>query len=69
MVGIEMDVEVAPIIAAGYERGLILLNAGPNVLRLLPPLIVQAEHIERLIDVLREILASQVELQAETKPA
>ncbi len=56
MAGIELDVEVAPMIAAGYERGVILLNAGPNVLRLLPPLIVEEEHIEVLIGVLEEIL-------------
>jgi acetylornithine/N-succinyldiaminopimelate aminotransferase len=56
MIGIEMDGDVRPIIEAGYERGLILLNAGENVLRLLPPYIITEEHVDTLIDHLESIL-------------
>ncbi len=56
MVGVALDVETAPIIAAGYQHGVILLNAGPDVLRLLPPLIVEQAHVDQLIAVLEEIL-------------
>lgn len=56
MVGVEMDIEVKPLIDAGYQHGVLLLNAGPNVLRLLPPLIVEESHINQLIDALSHIL-------------
>jgi acetylornithine/N-succinyldiaminopimelate aminotransferase len=56
MIGVEMDGDVKPIVAAGYERGLILLNAGENVLRLLPPYIITEEHVDTLIEHLEGIL-------------
>ncbi|HEC23629.1 MAG TPA: aspartate aminotransferase family protein [Chloroflexi bacterium] len=56
MIGIEMDGEVMPLLEAGYERGVLLLNAGPNVLRLLPPYIVTEAEIDRLMDILAEII-------------
>ena len=56
MIGVEMDVPVASVVQAGYERGVILLNAGENVLRLLPPLIVTEKEIDRLMEVLGEII-------------
>ncbi|MBN1312963.1 MAG: aspartate aminotransferase family protein [Anaerolineae bacterium] len=52
MIGIEMDREVKSLIEAGYQNGVILLNAGPKVLRLLPPLIVGKGEIEQLIEIL-----------------
>ncbi len=56
MIGVEMDRDVEWLIAAGYERGVLLLNAGPKVLRLLPPLIVEEAHIEHLVVVLQSLL-------------
>lgn len=59
MIGVQMDLEVAPLIAAGHARGLLMLNAGTDVLRLLPPLIVAepqiAEFISLFADILEEI--------------
>ncbi|NLE49906.1 MAG: aspartate aminotransferase family protein [Chloroflexi bacterium] len=56
MIGVELDIEAAPIIEAGWVRGVLLLNAGTHVLRLLPPLIVEPEHIDTLIGTLSDIL-------------
>jgi len=56
MVGVELDTKVFPIIDAGYEHGVMLLPAGPTVLRLLPALIVEKEHIDQAMAVLKEIL-------------
>lgn len=56
MVGVEMDTDVTPLIKAGHEHGLLMINAGPNVLRLLPPLIVQETHISQFTDALRVVL-------------
>ena len=33
MVGVEMDIEVAPLIKAGYAHGVLMINAGTRVLR------------------------------------
>jgi acetylornithine/succinyldiaminopimelate/putrescine aminotransferase len=46
IVGMELTVEVAPIIEAGYKRGLIIANAGTHVLRFVPPLIVEKRHVD-----------------------
>ncbi|MBN2305418.1 MAG: aspartate aminotransferase family protein [Anaerolineae bacterium] len=57
MVGVEMDFEVAPLIPAGYKHGVLLLNAGTHVLRFLPPLIVEPQHIDQLVETLDDILS------------
>jgi predicted acetylornithine/succinylornithine family transaminase len=53
----ELSTETAPIIAQGYQHGLILVNAGTNVIRFVPPLIVEKTHVDQLIDKLTSILA------------
>jgi acetylornithine/N-succinyldiaminopimelate aminotransferase len=58
MIGVEMTIDVTPIIQAGYEHGMIFLNAGANVLRFVPPLIVEKEHVDTMIDTLTTILAT-----------
>lgn len=56
MVGIEMDLPVAPIIQQGYARGLIMINAGERILRLVPPLIIERADLARAVDELSAIL-------------
>lgn len=56
MIGIEYKEEVAPIMAKLREKGLLVLNAGPNVIRLLPPLTISKEEIERGVDLICETL-------------
>jgi acetylornithine/succinyldiaminopimelate/putrescine aminotransferase len=58
MVGVELDVDASAIIAAGYERGLILVNAGPNVLRLVPPLVISESEIAQVAATIGEILVA-----------
>jgi acetylornithine/succinyldiaminopimelate/putrescine aminotransferase len=59
MVGVEFDFPVSELILAGYKAGFLLINAGPTVIRLLPPLIVETEHIDALIDFLAGYLAKK----------
>ncbi|MGZ4163900.1 MAG: acetylornithine transaminase [Tumebacillaceae bacterium] len=54
--GLVFDRPVGPIINKCLEKGLLVLNAGDNVLRLLPPLIVSAENIHVAVQVLEEAL-------------
>lgn len=56
MWGIELDIPATEVVEAGYAAGFLLVNAGPNVLRLVPPLIVQTDHIDSLIDFLSNTL-------------
>ncbi len=58
MVGIEMDISVNPIIQAGYERGLIMINAGEHILRLIPPLVIEQADLDRTVDAIADILSS-----------
>lgn len=50
--GVECDTAVGPVLEAATQQGLLALNAGPNVLRLIPPLIVQKEHMDRALTIL-----------------
>ena len=57
MWGVELAEAAAPVVAAARERHLLIASAGPNVLRLVPPLIVSEAEIDRAVDVLEEILS------------
>ncbi|MBI5296493.1 MAG: aspartate aminotransferase family protein [Chloroflexi bacterium] len=56
MIGIEMKQKVAPYLKALQERKIIALNAGMTVIRLLPPLVITYEQIDRLVNVLTDAL-------------
>jgi LysW-gamma-L-lysine/LysW-L-ornithine aminotransferase len=59
MVGIEMKQKVTPFIKALQEKRIIALNAGMTVIRLLPPLVISYEQIDRLVDALADVLGTQ----------
>ncbi len=50
------DTEVASYIKEAEEKGLLLVGAGPNVIRLLPPLTVSKAEIDEAIAILKSIL-------------
>ncbi|MCM3716609.1 acetylornithine transaminase [Alkalihalobacillus oceani] len=58
ILGVACHVEAAPIITECRERGLLVLPAGPNVVRLLPPLIVSNEELNRATGILAEAIAA-----------
>jgi acetylornithine/N-succinyldiaminopimelate aminotransferase len=57
MLGVELDIEAAGVIAKGYEQGVIMVNAGTNVLRLVPALITEKQHVDIFIERLSAVLA------------
>ena len=57
LLGIELDIPAADVVKAGYQHGLLTVGAGPNVLRLVPPLIISAEEIEQVVERLGIVLA------------
>lgn len=52
MIGVQMKTAVSPLVTTARDNGLLVLNAGPDVLRLLPPLIANREHIDEAIAIL-----------------
>lgn len=56
MQGVEMDMDVTPVVNKGYERGLLLVSAGANVLRFVPPLVITEAEIKQVVSTLDEIL-------------
>ncbi|MGH7568216.1 MAG: aspartate aminotransferase family protein [Gemmatimonadales bacterium] len=57
MWGIELSEPAAPLVAILRERGLLVATAGPNVLRLVPPLVMTGGQLERGVAMLEEVLA------------
>ncbi|AGT31118.1 acetylornithine aminotransferase [Geobacillus genomosp. 3] len=56
LVGIECQTDVAPLLPVIHENGLLVLSAGPKVIRLLPPLVVTKAEIDQAVDVLAAVL-------------
>lgn len=56
MQGLEFAYPVRDIIEKALDEGLILISAGANTLRFLPPLIMQKEQIDEMIEVLRKCI-------------
>jgi len=52
MQGLVFDRPVGDIINRALERGLVLINAGSNIIRFVPPLVISKENIDEMITVL-----------------
>jgi len=57
MWGLELNEVAAPLVAAARERHLLVLTAGPTMIRVVPPLTVTREDLERGATILEEVLA------------
>ncbi|MCY7134798.1 acetylornithine transaminase [Streptococcus gordonii] len=57
MIGIETSASLSKIVEAARQKGLIILTAGENVIRLLPPLTISREEIQQGITVLKEVFS------------
>ena len=57
MWGLELEGPAAPVVAAARERHLLVLTAGPNVIRIVPPLTITRDDLERGATILEEVLA------------
>ena len=59
LLGIELRTHAGPLLQTlMLEHGMLMLNAGPRVLRLLPPLIVEQQHADTAIDAVSSVLAA-----------
>lgn len=53
MQGIVLTQPVGEVVLKAMEQGLIVISAGGNVLRMVPPLIITKEHVDEMIDKLK----------------
>lgn len=56
MQGLVFREPVGRIIQAALDKGLILINAGPNIIRFVPPLVIGREHVDEMIAILESCL-------------
>lgn len=56
MQGLELTVPIGEVSSKALKQGLLLITAGSNVLRFVPPLVIEKEHVDEMIGILKEIL-------------
>jgi acetylornithine aminotransferase/acetylornithine/N-succinyldiaminopimelate aminotransferase len=59
LVGLELASDPAPYIAALRDHGLLAPSAGGNVIRLLPPLNVSTQDLDRSVEIMRLVLVAR----------
>lgn len=57
MQGLECTLPVGQVSAKALDHGLIVITAGSNVIRMVPPLIIEEQHVDELIEKLEAVFA------------
>lgn len=56
MQGLVFDRPVGGVITKALDRGLILINAGANIIRFVPPLVISRENVDEMVEILESCL-------------
>lgn len=56
MQGIQVTKPLAEITSAALKEGLLIIGAGSDVIRFVPPLIIEKEHVDEMIGILRKVV-------------
>ena len=56
MQGLEFDRPVGPVVNKALEQGLLLISAGSNIIRFVPPLIITEKNVDEMIGILDSVL-------------
>jgi acetylornithine/N-succinyldiaminopimelate aminotransferase len=56
MIGLDLDADCKQVVQKAREGGVLLNNTGDHTLRLVPPLVVTKEQIDRVVKVIGESL-------------
>jgi len=59
MLGVELRFEVKDVLFDGIRNGLLMLYSGRNIIRLLPPLVMDETTISRVVDIMDFVLTSE----------
>lgn len=54
MQGLELSIPVGEVSARALEYGLIVITAGSNVLRFVPPLVIEKDHVDEMTEKLKK---------------
>lgn len=54
--GLVFDRPVGEVIAKALDGGLILINAGANIIRFVPPLVISRENVDEMVEILESCL-------------
>jgi acetylornithine/N-succinyldiaminopimelate aminotransferase len=57
LVGLRLSIDTKDFVNQCIEKGLLLVGAGADVVRLLPPLNIEKEYIDRAIDIIDSVLS------------
>jgi LysW-gamma-L-lysine/LysW-L-ornithine aminotransferase len=69
MLGVELRFDVLNVILRAAEKGVLALDAGRNVLRFLPPLVITKTQIDKVIAVLDLVLEEEENARASSTPS
>jgi acetylornithine/N-succinyldiaminopimelate aminotransferase len=56
MVGLDLDADCKVLVEKALQKGVLINNTGEHTLRLIPPLVVTREEIDRVVTVIGELL-------------
>ena len=59
MQGLEFDGPVADLVKACLGKGLVLISAGTNTIRFIPPLVIEKEDMDEMMGILKEVLSQK----------
>ena len=59
MVGLELRFDILNVLLGALDRGVLFLDAGRTVVRMIPPLIIERGQIDRAVSVLDEVLGEE----------
>ncbi|KPU45882.1 acetylornithine aminotransferase [Oxobacter pfennigii] len=57
MLGVKITVDSGKVVEECLKKGLILNSLGNNMLRLVPPLVINSEEVDKAMDILKSVLA------------
>ncbi|MGA9098206.1 MAG: acetylornithine transaminase [Methanotrichaceae archaeon] len=56
MIGLDLSADCKAVVQKAREKGVLLNNTGDHTIRLVPPLVVTKDQIDRVVDVIGEII-------------
>jgi acetylornithine/LysW-gamma-L-lysine aminotransferase len=59
MLGVEMRFDVKDILLDGIKNGILLLYSGRNILRLLPPIVMKEEEVNKSLELIDKLIQNE----------
>ena len=59
MLSVEIRFDVRDILLDGIRNGLLMLYSGRNIIRLLPPLVIDEKTVARALEIMDQLFAKE----------